>query len=1304
MVLPIVVLDPGHGGRKMIGGSSPNNARGANGLLERDLTLDMAQRVKRELARDADVRLTRDSDVNLSLADRAAFAKAAGATVFVSIHFNGSTDPKVDGTEAWIGKTGHADRQALAQQLVDQVAYLAEIRKRGVFTKDFGVIRGDRHAAGTDACLLEVSFLSNPKQAAKLADEAYKAALAQAIATGIRGHLKGVSLPPPSTSHALDVVGQGRQVVSCPVLSSHAASDNLALRWTVPAEVPSAVDVVVHLHGFVAKGSPLSAAGKERMSGVELERRDRLTLGMVPVGKKTGGVSRDGKSDVVDFPALLSGDGLNKTIRWALDWYAKEQLGNRVMGSLKVDRLVLTAHSGGGARLLKLLAAGHDPQELHLFDCFYESPAAAKDWAARHIATDAAMLAGISNENDWVPYMRSRGGALCCAWDGTGSMSGELKTGIDAALGKVGNERIRSLLTRYYRVLRAGMGHNDIPGAWGPVLLRDATASPATPKAGAHALDAPPAELRQRIVDTALAEFKRWGQGKKQETAAEMSDTLRDYWATGTGTAVSKADVRSTAWQDEHPWSAAFISWVMHTAGAGKSFDYSAAHAQYIATAKKARDAGDATQFQAYRIDEAVPEVGDLVCKDRKVCTKRNSQKKCIQYDCSGTTYDNVARGRSSHSDIVVEVDAAKNRIRTIGGNVDQSVGEKWISLGADGHLPERAKDGCRYIAVMKPPASSAAKSQAWSEPFDVKFDDYNACLRDVKSLHQCPVVPPLCIRPRAASALPGSKAVRLPDIWSESEPGGRDGWDKRDQALYAQLVGGNLPDFLRRFVPVTVKSADGAHTITYHVMPDYLAVGSDDDYVTVPLGGPAAERVAEAFGCILPTSKMVWDIHAQAVHVPLEPRGYAGSKDKATQLKQASTWAYEEYSKAIQRSIEKALAESGKSRGALVAGQRKDVVIGTDLPAQRGKLLFFGGWLRNQRKDGVWHEILQGQEGGYGQTGPHFAFYADYSHGVRLVSRAVTVDGQQRDISAVLKDKTLCGLLINGGPMDLSVARYNSMAGSQAHDFNPAPAGPSAPAQQRIVAELTQQHADPANVPVNLPEPGSGVDTLQVSIPPGLKYNHWDIELLDASSAVQAVVEGAPPRGSEGQWPLRVRWSHPGYGKLKYRLRVYASPDGRSAPVRVVHGAPGFDQRSRSLVAQDVPVEMVLRGERAKLVYAALQQAQKHSGNGRTISKAQVVGVDDAIVIGIIVALGIATIASVVAGLGLFVLYGVLMEAMKRGYDVRDTTFKMAAGEGQARQEHELTFNLTQPGKGGAETSRSQMPEAEPAPPARPS
>jgi hypothetical protein len=90
-----------------------------------------------------------------------------------------------------------------------------------------------------------------------------------------------------------------------------------------------------------------------------------------------------------------------------------------------------------------------------------------------------------------------------------------------------------------------------------------------------------------------------------------------------------------------------------------------------------------------------------------------------------------------------------------------------------------------------------------------------------------------------------------------------------REEAIAAELLRGNLPEFLRTFVPVTVK--DGAHTATIEVMPDYLAIGSDADWVRVPMNPYTAQRVADAFGCQLPTRKIA-DVVAKAAAVKLVP------------------------------------------------------------------------------------------------------------------------------------------------------------------------------------------------------------------------------------------------------------------------------------------------------------------------------------------------------------------------------------------------------------------------------------------------
>ena len=88
-----VVIDPGHGGAGHMGGSDGNHAVSPSSVLEKDMTLDLAQLVEAQLnnfgGNRLNVILTRDNDVNLSLAARANVARDNQADIFVSIHFNG---------------------------------------------------------------------------------------------------------------------------------------------------------------------------------------------------------------------------------------------------------------------------------------------------------------------------------------------------------------------------------------------------------------------------------------------------------------------------------------------------------------------------------------------------------------------------------------------------------------------------------------------------------------------------------------------------------------------------------------------------------------------------------------------------------------------------------------------------------------------------------------------------------------------------------------------------------------------------------------------------------------------------------------------------------------------------------------------------------------------------------------------------------------------------------------------------------------------------------------------------------------
>ncbi|MET0293771.1 MAG: N-acetylmuramoyl-L-alanine amidase [Phenylobacterium sp.] len=187
--MAVVVIDPGHGGTARVGGSSPNNAVGPTGLLEKWVTLDLARRVRALLkAGGVDARLTRDEDRNVGLAQRAAIARAAGADAFVSIHLNGFNNT-AQGTETFHHTAASADSKALAGLVQGAVRKATGLTDRGVKAAAYGVVRPDLHAPATAACLVEVSFMDVAAEEARLKTEAYKDVVARALAGAVRAWL-----------------------------------------------------------------------------------------------------------------------------------------------------------------------------------------------------------------------------------------------------------------------------------------------------------------------------------------------------------------------------------------------------------------------------------------------------------------------------------------------------------------------------------------------------------------------------------------------------------------------------------------------------------------------------------------------------------------------------------------------------------------------------------------------------------------------------------------------------------------------------------------------------------------------------------------------------------------------------------------------------------------------------------------------------------------------------------------------------------------------------------------------------------
>lgn len=212
---------------------------------------------------------------------------------------------------------------------------------------------------------------------------------------------------------------------------------------------------------------------------------------------------------------------------------------------------------------------------------------------------------------------------------------------------------------------------------------------------------------------------------------------------------------------------------------------------------------------------------------------------------------------------------------------------------------------------------------------------------------------------------------------------------EAREEFILAEVRRGNVPDFWRRFVTVPVAGG------SIEVAPDYLAVGGDGDYFLAPLTDRTAQRVAEALDCVLPTRKMA-DLIWRAAPLKLEPRPIAPS-DAMTSVPDMA--AHNALVGGQRRAALRA-----HPPGTLVAGHKKDVVRTPRQERRPGRVAIYG-W---HRPDGTAIQPL---------SLAHDHGYVDYSHGVRLVRRALTLRGRPTTVGAVLADDTDWTVLGDEGP-----------------------------------------------------------------------------------------------------------------------------------------------------------------------------------------------------------------------------------------------------------------------------------------------
>jgi N-acetylmuramoyl-L-alanine amidase len=186
-----VVLDPGHGGI--------DDGASANHLKEKNLTLDLGQRISAQLKKAGLlVLLTRNSDQYVSLPDRVNFARALPDSIFVSLHVNFSGKSDARGFEIYravskddprLVRVAFSDGDERLDQAEDQlidclaraVGADPRIAYRGAKQANFYVVRN----LACPAVLIECGFVSNPDDAFHLSDPTYREHLAEQIASGI---------------------------------------------------------------------------------------------------------------------------------------------------------------------------------------------------------------------------------------------------------------------------------------------------------------------------------------------------------------------------------------------------------------------------------------------------------------------------------------------------------------------------------------------------------------------------------------------------------------------------------------------------------------------------------------------------------------------------------------------------------------------------------------------------------------------------------------------------------------------------------------------------------------------------------------------------------------------------------------------------------------------------------------------------------------------------------------------------------------------------------------------------------------
>lgn len=205
-----------------------------------------------------------------------------------------------------------------------------------------------------------------------------------------------------------------------------------------------------------------------------------------------------------------------------------------------------------------------------------------------------------------------------------------------------------------------------------------------------------------------------------------------------------------------------------------------------------------------------------------------------------------------------------------------------------------------------------------------------------------------------------------------------------RNSAFIAEVAKGNVPIWWRNFAPVNI--VNGNNKLTMYVSPDMTSIGSDLDYCRIATDGHTARKIADVCGCILPTSKMSYDIWKAS---DLKVLPIFGPHD-ATMI---TPQVFLAHNQQIQEQI------NGQNF-VLLSSVKKDIVIAKHLTQDKTRLGIYG-----------WFD-LHGTPVQDLQTVAHQVNYCDYSQSIRLINQTALLNGQEVNLFNILKDPILTRLI----------------------------------------------------------------------------------------------------------------------------------------------------------------------------------------------------------------------------------------------------------------------------------------------------